>query len=182
MPPGGYSQAPLVSQAVAAQSASSVLQVAEQQLPLPLSPQTPDWHRSLALQAVPSGSPFFPVLDPPLTDPEVVAVPPVVVPDPPVVPGPPVVPVVPPLDEPQAVPKKRANPAAAVIACRMCKTSFVNASRGLPKTPIERVVPRACPNLLKNFMAPKGRGPGRPSRTAGDRALQARDFCKRVAR
>ena len=171
MPPGGYSQAPLVSQAVAAQSASSVLQVVVQQLPVPSRPQTPDWQLSLEVQAVPSGFPVVPVVVPLVADPPVVAAPPVVVPDPPVVAGPVVVPVVPLLDEPQADPKKRANPAAAVIAFRMCKTSFVNAARTvLAKTPIRACSAASVPKPLKI------RG------TVGDRALQARDFCKRLAR
>ena len=128
----------MVSQAEAAQRASSVLQVAEQQLPVPLRPQTPDWHMSLAVQAWPSPAVLFPVVLPPAT-----VIPPVVA-------GPVVVPLVlVGVDEPQADPKKRANPAAAVIAFRMCKTSFVNASRGLPNAP-NRSRPRGQPGEGKS--------------------------------
>jgi hypothetical protein len=140
----------LVSQAVAAQSASSVLQVVVQQLPLPLRPHTPDWQASLDVQAVPSGNPLCPVVVPPVADPPIVAVPPEVLPDPSVLAGPVVVPVVVGLlEELQAVPNKMANPAAAVIAFRMCRTSFVNASRRLPnaKPGYAREMPRAVRNL-----------------------------------
>ncbi len=140
----------MVSQAVAAQSASSVLQVVVQQLPLPLRPHTPDWHMSLEVQGRPSPAVLFPVVPPVIDLPPPVVVPPLLVPAPPVVAGPVVVPVVVGLlDELQAVPKKMANPAAAVIAFRMCRTSFVNAHRRLPdaKPGYARGMPRAVPNL-----------------------------------
>jgi len=96
-----------------------------QQLPLPLRPHTPDWQVAFALQACPSAIPGFPVLVPPLLVPAAAA--PVVVPPPPVVGPEPTVPVVSVFGVvllEQADPKKMANPAAAVIALRMCKTSF----------------------------------------------------------
>ncbi len=110
----------MLSQALAAQVASSVLQRVVQQLPLPFSPQMPDWQRSSAEQAAPSASKLEPVVVP-------VVAPPLVEPVPAPVLLPPVLPAAAPveveLSSPllleHAAPQKKAKPTAAIIVFRM---------------------------------------------------------------
>jgi len=112
----------VLSQALAAQVASSVLQRVVQQLPLPFSPQIPDWQRSSAEQAAPSASKLepvvVPVVAPPLVDPEPVPAPLLLAP---VLPA--AAPVEVELSSPllleHAAPQKKAKPTAAIIVFRM---------------------------------------------------------------